>query len=320
MVGGRPRAARFHPGWLRAHRHDGSSGDSNRAERTVWDASTPGLPPTFDGASVLADDDVLLEWLRAFRAVGVTRLRNVPLDPDAVGRVAAASGSCARRTSVSSSTCAPSRSRSRTPTPRCRFPPHVDLATREYQPGLQFLHCLENSTTGGDGRYLDGFRLAAVVRDEHPADFETLTTVPWRWANRSPDSDYRWASTPIVLDRDGEVVEIRVGNWLRAPLHASFEDVEAAYAAYRTLFSLTYRDDLAIRVSYAPGDLMAFDNRRILHGRDAFEAAGGAALPARLLRRARGAGLADPHPRAQEPGAGRRCLNDRAVPPRTGGR
>ena len=155
------------------------------------------------------------------------------------------------------------------------LPPHVDLATREYQPGLQFLHCLENTTTGGDGRYLDGFRLAAVVRDEHPADFETLTTVPWRWANRSPDSDYRWASTPIVLDRDGEVVEIRVGNWLRAPLHASFEDVEAAYAAYRTLFSLTYRDDLAIRVSYAPGDLMAFDNRRILHGRDAFEAAGG---------------------------------------------
>ncbi len=268
-------ASTFHPGWLRAHRHDGSSGDSNRAERTVWDASTPGLPPTFDGASVLADDDALLEWLRALRAVGVTRLRNVPLDPDAVGRVAARVG-IVRETNfgvifdVRSEPQPISNANT-----SLSLPPHVDLATREYQPGLQFLHCLENSTTGGDGRYLDGFRLAAVVREEHPADFDTLTTVPWRWANRSPDSDYRWASTPIVLDRDGEVVEIRVGNWLRAPLHASFEDVEAAYAAYRTLFSLTYRDDLAIRVSYAPGDLMAFDNRRILHGRDAYEAAGG---------------------------------------------
>ena len=155
------------------------------------------------------------------------------------------------------------------------LPPHVDLATREYQPGLQFLHCLESSTTGGDGRYLDGFRLAEVLRDEHPEHFRTLTTVPWRWANRSPHSDYRWASTPIVLDGHGEVVEVRVGNWLRAPLHAPFEAVEAAYAAYRTLFTLTYRDDLAIRVAYAPGDLMAFDNRRILHGRDSYEAAGG---------------------------------------------
>jgi gamma-butyrobetaine dioxygenase len=68
----------------------------------------------------------------------------------------------------------------------------------------------------------------------------------------------------------GTVVEVRVGNWLRAPLAAAFEEVEAAYVAYRRLFALTYRDDLAVRVSFAAGDLLAFDNRRILHGRDAY--------------------------------------------------
>ena len=102
-----------------------------------------------------------------------------------------------------------------------------------------------------------------------------LTSVPWQWANRSKVSDYRWASTPIVADQSGTVVEVRVGNWLRAPLAAPFDVVEAAYAAYRRLFELTYRDDLAIRVSFTPGDLLAFDNRRILHGRDAYTAAGG---------------------------------------------
>jgi gamma-butyrobetaine dioxygenase len=99
--------------------------------------------------------------------------------------------------------------------------------------------------------------------------------VPWQWANRSKVSDYRWSCTPIVLDRSGTVVEVRVGNWLRAPLVADFADVEAAYAAYRRLFELTYRDDLAVRVSFASGDLMAFDNRRILHGRDAYAAGDG---------------------------------------------
>jgi gamma-butyrobetaine dioxygenase len=160
------------------------------------------------------------------------------------------------------------------------LPPHVDLATREYQPGLQFLHCLENSTAGGAGRFVDGYRVAEVMRDEHPQHFETLTTVEWRWANRSPHSDYRWSSTPLVLDGDGEVVEVRVGNWLRAPLHADFDVVEAAYAAYRCLFEVTYRDDLALGVYYEPGDVLAFDNRRILHGRDAYDHGGGR----RLLR------------------------------------
>ena len=97
-----------------------------------------------------------------------------------------------------------------------------------------------------------------------------LTTVPWRWANRSKVSDYRWASTPIVVDPHGVVTEVRVGNWLRAPLDAEFDRVEAAYAAYRALFDVTLRDDLTVRLSWAPGDLLAFDNRRILHGRDAY--------------------------------------------------
>ena len=33
---------------------------------------------------------------------------------------------------------------------------------------------------------------------------------------------------------------------------------------------MTLRDDLTIRVSLAPGDVLAFDNRRILHGRDGY--------------------------------------------------
>ena len=50
-----------------------------------------------------------------------------------------------------------------------------------------------------------------------------LTSVPWQWANRSKVSDYRWASTPIVTDQSGRVTEVRIGNWLRAPLAAPFD-------------------------------------------------------------------------------------------------
>jgi gamma-butyrobetaine dioxygenase len=259
----------YHPGWLRAHRYDGGPADEDHP-RVVWDGSTPGMPPTFDGAAVLVDDDALLEWLVALRTFGVSKLRGVPTGPDVVGDVAGRIG-VVRETNFGLLWDVRSEpepiTNANTP---LSLPPHVDLATREYQPGLQFLHCIDNSTTGGEGVYLDGFRVAEVLREEHPEDFRVLTSVRWRWANRSKVSDYRWSSAPIVLDRSGTVVEVRVGNWLRAPLVAGFEEVEAAYAAYRRLFELTYRDDLAVRVSFAAGDLMAFDNRRILHGRDAY--------------------------------------------------
>jgi gamma-butyrobetaine dioxygenase len=261
--------SRYHPGWLRAHRYDGAPTDADDA-RMVWDASTPGLPPTFDGPEVLANDETQLEWLVALRAFGVSRLNGVPPLPHMVGQVAARVG-IVRETNFGVLWDVRSEpepiTNANTP---LSLPPHVDLATREYQPGLQFLHCIENSATGGQGVYLDGFRVAEILRDEQPDDYRVLTSVAWRWANRSKVSDYRWSSPPIVLDRSGTVVEVRVGNWLRAPLAATFEDVEAAYLAYRHLFELTYREELAIRVSFAPGDLLAFDNRRVLHGRDAF--------------------------------------------------
>ena len=68
---------------------------------------------------------------------------------------------------------------------------------------------------------------------------------------------------------------VRVGNWLRAPLDLPFEQVEEAYAAYRRLFEMTYREDLQLRSRFEPGDLVAFDNRRALHARSEFTDAGG---------------------------------------------
>ena len=234
-----------------------------------------GVPPTFDGPAVLTDDEALLEWLVALRGFGVSRLRDVPPLPDVVGEVAARVG-IVRETNFGVLWDVRSEAdpitNANTP---LALPPHVELATREYQPGLQFLHCIENSAAGGRGVYVDGFRVAEILRDEHPEDYAVLTSVPWQWANRSKVSDYRWASTPIVVDQSGRVTEVRIGNWLRAPLAAPFELVEAAYVAYRRLFDLTYRDDPAVSVSFTAGDLVAFDNRRILHGREAYAAGNG---------------------------------------------
>ena len=120
------------------------------------------------------------------------------------------------------------------------LPPHVDLATREYQPGLQFLHCIENSAPGGQGVYLDGFRVAEILRDEHPDDFAVLDH---RAVAVGQPVEGQRLPLGVDADRPRRVTA-------RSPRCASatgcgprstppFDAVEAAYAAYRTLFEVT---------------------------------------------------------------------------------
>ncbi len=273
----------FDAGWLRAHVYDvDSSGASSGAsrdpivKRISWDSSSFDAPPTFDATAVLGNNDALYEWLTALQIYGCSRVRGLPDDPDAVGEL------CGRIGMVRHTNFGVLWDVKSEPDPisnantSLRLPPHTDLPTREYQPGIQFLHCLVNDATGGDSVLLDGLRVVEILRSESESHFQTLSTVPWNWANRSKTSDYRYTSPVIVLDGHGELAEIRVGNWLRAPLvDAPFDQVEAAYEAYRHLFEITYRPELVVQFRLEPGDCMIFDNRRILHARTEFNANSG---------------------------------------------
>ena len=117
--------------------------------------------------------------------------------------------------------------------------PHTDLPTREYQPGLQLLHCLHNESTGGRAVMVDGYKAAARIEDEDPAAYAALCAIEWPWSNRAPDTDYRWRSPVIRLDGAGRVVELRVVPFLRAPLAVPFGQVEEAYRTLRVFFFWT---------------------------------------------------------------------------------
>ena len=151
----------------------------------------------------------------ALRSFGLTRLRDVPVDLDEVAGWPAAWASCGRRTSVCCGTSVPSPTRSPTPTPRF-VAPTCRPGDAEYQRACSSCTASRTPRPADGAPTSTGSASAEILRDEQPEHFEVLTTVPWRWANRSKVSDYRWASTPIVVDPHGVVTEVRVGNWLRA--------------------------------------------------------------------------------------------------------
>lgn len=151
------------------------------------------------------------------------------------------------------------------------LPSHTDLCTREYLPGIQILHCMANNAPGGETMLVDGYKLAEYLSINHPDDYKILCTIPIAAGNKANNSDYRTALPVFQLNEEGEVFEVRVNPWLRAPLTYNIETVDATYKALKKLFAACELPELQIRFKLKAGEAIAFDNRRILHGRTEIE-------------------------------------------------
>ncbi|GHA10633.1 gamma-butyrobetaine dioxygenase [Oceanisphaera arctica] len=264
--------SRFHPGWLRSHCYSEQAREARQWQPDIWDRATIETSlPTYDYTTMMQDDDVLLSWLRQLRDAGISLLQNTDTTPGTLQQVAARI-SFIRETNFGTLFDVRSKPDANTAAyTNLRLPLHTDLPTRELQPGLQFLHCLNNDATGGESILVDGFRIAQHMREEYPDDFKALSSLPMDFYNKDRNSDYRFRGPALVLDGQGTVVEVRFANFLRGPLDVPADQVVRHYRAYRTFISLTREPRFQFEYRLLPGDLLVFDNRRVLHARQAFD-------------------------------------------------
>ncbi len=151
------------------------------------------------------------------------------------------------------------------------LPAHTDNPYREPCPTVQLLHCLAAAGDGGGAsRFVDGFAAAARLREEDPAAFRTLTTTDVTFRYQSAEVDLQARRPLIELDCDGAVRAVSVNNRSMEPYGANRADAATFYAAYRAFVDLLDSDEFAIEITLRPGELVAFDNRRVLHGHRAF--------------------------------------------------
>ena len=151
---------------------------------------------------------------------------------------------------------------------------HLDNPYRDPVPGLQLLHCLESSTTGGESILQDGFMAARVLRDESPEHFDTLCR---NWINfrfRDGNADLQ-ARVPFIEVNDlGEVIKVRFNNRSIDTLKLAPDVLRKFYPAYRHYAEILERENLQLVFKLRAGELMLFDNTRVLHARKAYSASG----------------------------------------------
>lgn len=155
------------------------------------------------------------------------------------------------------------------------LPLHTDLPNQEVPPGYQFLHCLANDATGGGSLFADGFAMAEDLRTEDPEAFRLLCEVriPFRFHDR--DADIRVHEPVITLDSSGEVIEIRFNAHLAGIFDMSADVMADYYRAYRAFMTKTRDPKYRLTLKLKGGEMVVFDNRRVLHGRDSFDPATG---------------------------------------------
>lgn len=267
-----------HPGWLR-HVADGQHRqDALLPAHEIWTAKTLVAPPTFDGAAVLNDDAALAEWLRAMVRFGFGRLTGLPVGMstvlDVTNRIGAQRDTNFGLAWSVKAEILGNEENSTANTP-FRLGPHTDLPTREIPPGYQFLHCLENTVTGGFATMADGEAIARHLAKEEPKIHQALASLNWIFFNRSRDHDHRWSGPMLDYGVSQAPLSIRAFYPVRAFPDMADEDVGRAYRAVRRFHQLAADPQFQISYPYQSGDLIGFDNRRLLHGRDSFDPGAG---------------------------------------------
>jgi len=269
-----------HPGWLRHIADGGQLPEASLPSIETWTAATFGEPPSVSGEAVLEDDAVLAEWLSLLCRFGIARLQNTPTDQEFCEQLGRRIGPIRGSNFGAVFSVQAMVEPNSTANTGLGLGQHTDLPTRETPPGFQLLHCVVNNVAGGFSRLTDGHSVVNELRTSHAEHYEALTTLNWVFANRSATDDHRWTGPFIDHSEDGLPLTLRAFSPVRGFPAMSPADVPRAYAALRAFSEVAHDPRFQIRFAFAPGDVVGFDNRRVLHGRDGFAEGGGL----RLLR------------------------------------
>ena len=267
----------FSQKWLRENCYELNSHFEDRSEKQkkLWqkDSFDNGLP-FISYESMRSDDTSKILALRSLRDSGFFVLNDVPTQDGQVLKVISELGFTREtnygalfevRTEINPNNLAYTN---------LGLGSHTDNPYRDPVPTVQLLHCLESSTEGGDSILVDGFKAASILRDESKENFLTLTS---SWINyRFTDSktDLRSRVPMIELNDNNEIIKVRYNNRSIDTIKVPKDKMRSFYKAYRHWSEVIERDELKIQFRLSEGDLMLFDNTRVMHARTKFSKTG----------------------------------------------
>ncbi|KAJ0307445.1 hypothetical protein COL516b_004059 [Colletotrichum fioriniae] len=156
---------------------------------------------------------------------------------------------------------------------------HSDMLYLESPPRIQLLHCLENSCSGGESIFSDALHAATWLERFQPESYSALTKYPVPYHYAKNGFFYRQVRT-VIAGKNWEDREVWWSPPFQAPLpgtpdKSSSEGWQAWIKGARMFQETLEQEDNMYQHRLQPGECVLFDNRRVLHGRRAFDTASG---------------------------------------------
>lgn len=238
-------------------------------ERFYWDSKLH--IPTGDFQEVLHDDKAALAWLMALRRVGIVYLTGAPAEKGQVARLAERIGYLRLTYYGHTWQVQDKHMANNVAYTSGRLSAHTDYPALYFTPGVQVLHCINQAEKGGESEVVDGFHMAEVLRREDPEAFRTLTTLQADFTDTGSDyCDFMLQSKKCIIDVNAEgcVTRISFNNATRdSVLDLPLHQVQPFYRALKAFTDIVNRPENVVTYKMMPGDVVIFDNWRLMHGR-----------------------------------------------------
>jgi gamma-butyrobetaine dioxygenase len=244
-------------------------GDHDTPPVRLWDGTLKDLPRVaWSAAPSNAQRRV---WLESFLELGFVIFTGVPAEPETVLKVGAAFG-YVRDTNFGIYFDVRSVPDANDLAYTSLFLDcHTDNPYRSPVPGVQLLHCLVNETSGGLSTLVDGFAAAEALREQDPEGFLILARTPVRFRFRDRGTELVRSATLIEMDAAGRLEAINFSPRLDYVPLLQPQELTAYFRARKAFDHLLRSPQFEIRFVLNSGDLLMMDNRRLLHGRTAFD-------------------------------------------------
>lgn len=262
--------------WIHQHRPGIRRHDPARIQHRSWAEQKMDSLPRFDAQKCHQSRFALLGVLESLKTTGIVLIHNLNDDVNAGEKFGDLIG-FKRQTNYGVVFEVKSK-----PKPNnlaytsLALPLHTDLANQESVPGNQFLHCFRNQATGGGSIFADALSIINDFKRDHPDHYQLLCEVPVPWHFVDDESDIRYHRPVIGLNAHGVFTGLTFNAHLADVPDFDTDLMYDFYAAFRELMVSIRTTTYKLEYSLNNGEMVIFDNQRILHGRTAFDPSSGA--------------------------------------------
>ncbi len=269
----------FSTNWLKNNAYDKKQVGSKvwiNPDLKIWSKNTLKHIPIINYKTAKSNKKLLINWLKSLNSFGFAKITGCEKKTGTVIKIAKLFG-YVRETNygkyfdVKSKTNAINLAYT-----NHGLQAHTDNPYRNPVPTIQILHCIKNSTKGGETKVIDGFNAALHLKKKNKKYFDLLSKYCSCFEFKGKKNIHLKSRFPMIkLSPDRELIAIHFNNRSIAPLtDVPYNDMLNYYKAYRKFSKIIDDPKMAIKFKLKEGDCFIVDNTRVLHARTAYSGTG----------------------------------------------